>query len=114
MKNGLVLGELLNFLDPAEDDLGHLFSGWETANPWEAPSISTTSRAPACSAMKRCTATGMFLSSSSATNQDGIDFHAAVFSEVRSQDPAQLQSYAERYSYVQGKEFRAPPYIRNQ
>jgi hypothetical protein len=43
-KNRLGLVELLDVLDRAENDVGHLV-GCETANPWEAPSISTTSRA---------------------------------------------------------------------
>jgi hypothetical protein len=51
-------------------------SGCETPTVWDAPSISTTSRAWARSAMKRWTAAGMFLSSSPNTNHDGSDFHA--------------------------------------
>jgi hypothetical protein len=49
-------------------------SACETPTAWEVPSISTTSRAPARSAMKRCAVTGMFLSSSPNTNHEGIDF----------------------------------------
>ena len=74
-KSGLALVALLDVLERAEDDICHLL-GVRDAHRVDAPSISTTSRAPARSADQRWAATGMFLSSSPNTNHDGTDFHA--------------------------------------